>query len=205
MQGALIFSGALVVFVLAVNPFFVNWWVGPAQYAGITLTVAMTSMMLLRHWNVATIYTLFCFGYERQLSLIALADGIVTVLATVWLVPKLGMVGAPIASALGAVLVALPFNIRSAAAEMNLGIVGFLRPCLTLAGAISVAVALAAYGSFWLDPSRLLPTVAFALIALTVYGAVVAPFIVLGPLKPYAVTALSMVAARQPRDQTAVA
>ena len=60
-------------------------------------------------------YTLFCFGYERQISLTSLADGVVTVVATALLVWKWGAIGAPLGAIAGVVLVSLPLNLRSVA------------------------------------------------------------------------------------------
>ncbi len=204
-QGMLILSGALVVTVLTANQFFVTWWVGGTQYAGLVLTVGLTTMMLVRHWNVAMNYTLFCFGYERQISLVALADGIVTLAGTALLVPRLGLVGAPVASVLGAVLVGLPLNVRSAARELGVGIGGFLRPCASLVLTIAAVVGIAVAGHFWLDASRLVNAVAFAVVMLALYAAAVTPFILSGPLKPYAHTGLSMLFTRRQENQASAA
>lgn len=204
-QGMLILSGALVTTVITANQFFVTWWVGRTQYGGLVLTLALTTMMLVRHWNVAMNYTLFCFGYERQLSLVALADGVVTLAGTALLVPRIGLVGAPVASVLGAVLVGLPLNVRAAAHEIGVGIGGFLRPCLSLVLAISAVVALAIAGHFWLDASRLVNAVAFTVVMLALYAAAVMPFVLSGPLRPYAHTGWSMLVARRTAAQQASA
>jgi O-antigen/teichoic acid export membrane protein len=204
-QGMLVLSGALVVLVITTNRFFVTWWVGNTQYAGLGLTLALTAMMLLRHWNVATIYTLFCFGYERQLSLVALADGVVTILGTALLVPTFGLVAAPIASVLGAAVVGLPINVRSAAREMGVSVPELLRPCASLAGAIAAVVTLAVFSSFWFDTSHFVSAAASAVLLLGLYAAVMTPFVIFGPLKPYALTALSMMSMRHHRDQPAAA
>lgn len=204
-QGMLILSGALVMTVITANQFFVTWWIGGTQYGGLVLTLGLTTMMLVRHWNVAMNYTLFCFGYERQLSLVALADGVVTLAGTALLVPRFGLVGAPVASVLGAVIVGLPLNIKAAAREIGVGIGAFLRPCLSLVLTISAVVALAVAGHFWLDASRLVSAVAFAVVMLALYAAAVTPFILSGPLKPYVHTGLSMLFTRRPEHQATAA
>ena len=43
--------------------------------------------MLLRHWNVSAVYTLFCFGHERRLAITTAVDGLVGLLAMLLLVP----------------------------------------------------------------------------------------------------------------------
>src|SRR5581483_11093576 len=85
-QAMLMMSGAIAVVILPANHLFVRWWVGPAQYGGWWLSAAMVVMMLLRHWNIALIFTLFSFGYERQISVVGLADGVVTAGGTALLV-----------------------------------------------------------------------------------------------------------------------
>jgi hypothetical protein len=72
------------------------------------------------------VYTLFCFGYERQISLTSLLDGIVTVVLTVLLVWKWGPIGAPVASIIGVAVVSLPINVRSVAHEMGLSVGAFV-------------------------------------------------------------------------------
>ena len=55
--------------VLTLNEPFVSWWVGPDRFAGSGLTALLVFGMLLRHWNVSAVYTLFCFGHERRLAI----------------------------------------------------------------------------------------------------------------------------------------
>jgi hypothetical protein len=80
-QFLLISSGAIACVVLAVNGPFVSWWVGPGRFAGPGLTGLLVFGMLLRHWNLAAVYTLFCFGHERRLAITTAADGVVGLLA----------------------------------------------------------------------------------------------------------------------------
>ena len=110
-------SGAVCAVVLAINRGFVAWWVGSDQYGGLVLTVLLLGAMLLRHWNTAIVYSLFSFGYERRLSLTTLADGIVTILASLFLVRAVGLIGVPIAFVVGVTLVSLPANLTALAGE----------------------------------------------------------------------------------------
>jgi O-antigen/teichoic acid export membrane protein len=205
MRGMLILSGVLGIVVIATNRFFVSWWVGHGLYGGGALTAALAAMMLVRHWNVATNYTLFCFGYERQLSLIALGDGVVTLAAMALLVPRLGLLGAPIASMIGALAVGLPANVRASAREMGVSVWTFVRPCLTILSVIALVDAVGVAGHLWLDTTRPLVTVAFTTGMVALYAAAVAPFVLADPLRPYAQTALSMFIVRQPRREAAAA
>ena len=116
-QTMLMTSGAVACVVLAVNQGFVSWWVGADQYAGLPLTVLLLLVMLLRQWNTTTVYTLFAFGRERRLALTTLMDGVVTVGGSVWLIGQLGLIGAPLASLAGVVLLSLPINLSALSQE----------------------------------------------------------------------------------------
>jgi O-antigen/teichoic acid export membrane protein len=115
--GLLIASGAIVAVVFTVNEAFVTWWVGGAQYGGAALTVALLAAMLVRHFNVTTVYALFCYGNERRLALTSIADGAVGLLAMLLLVPRYGLLGAAVASLLSTGLVSLPSNLRALARD----------------------------------------------------------------------------------------
>ena len=204
-QAMLIMSGALVVVIIPVNQFFVHWWVGTAQYGGTTLTVAFALMMLLRHWNVAVVYTLFCFGYERQISMTSLVDGVVAVVATPLLVLRFGAIGAPIASMLGVALVSLPVNLRSVALEMGLDVRTFLRPFATLMGLIVASTGAAVAATVWIAPSRFVPTIMTAALMSTCYGAIMVPLVWRSPLRNYIDAGLVSRFRRRPPDDAQIA
>ena len=126
-QAMLMASGAVACAVLAVNQGFVTWWVGADQYAGLPLTVLLVLVMLLRHWNTTTAYTLFAFGRERRLALTMLMDGLVTVGGSVWLIGQLGLIGAPLASLAGVVLVSLPINLSALSGETGATALAWMR------------------------------------------------------------------------------
>lgn len=98
----LIASGFVTVVCLAVNPSFVQWWVGKSFFSGRLLTALFGASMMLRHINVAAIYTLFALGQEKAVAWASFADGIVsTVLSIVFawaLHSPLGVVIGSIAS-----------------------------------------------------------------------------------------------------------
>jgi O-antigen/teichoic acid export membrane protein len=195
-QAMLIMSGALVVIIIPSNHFFVHWWVGPAQYGGESLTLALTLMMLLRHWNVAAIFTLFCFGYERQVSVTNLCDGLVTVIATPLLMWKFGMIGAPIASMIGAGLVSLPVNLRSLAFEMDLSVGAFVRPFAPLLLRVLAMIAVAVAATIWFAPVTLAPTVVVTAAMTLLYAGVIFPLLKSGPLRDYIDALLTPMVAR---------
>jgi O-antigen/teichoic acid export membrane protein len=184
-QAMLMMSGALLVVILAANHFFVNWWVGPGQYGGWTLTVAFAGMMLLRHWNVATIYTLFCFGHERQISLTSLADGLLTVIGTALLVRRVGPIGAPIASMIAVLVVSLPMNLRSVALDMDLTVREFVRHIAPLVIRIVTIATMSAVAGALAPGDSLLTTVVLASSVGVLYLIVVIPIAWTGPVGPY--------------------
>ena len=116
-QVMLLGSGAIVAVVLMVNQAFVTWWVGDAQFAGIGLTALLLVGMLLHHVNVTAVYALFCFGNERRLAVTTIAEGIVSLVAMLLLVPKLGLYGAALGPLLATCLVGLPNNLAALARE----------------------------------------------------------------------------------------
>jgi O-antigen/teichoic acid export membrane protein len=183
-EAMLLMSGALVVIILAVNEYFVTWWVGAGQYGGRWLTIAFVAMMLVRHWNVATIFTLFCFGYERQLAITCLVDGLVTVLATVFGVWKWGVIAAPLGSIVSALLVSLPFNLRSVAQEIGMTPAVFLNNVAPVFARIVPIAAAAIIGSVWIGPS-LVGVLLLTLIVLTGYLVATWGLVCRGAVGPY--------------------
>ena len=115
----LLFSGAMVCAVLVLNRSFVSWWVGASQFGGFRLTALIVALALLRHWSRTLINTIFCFGYERWISLVNLADGAVTVTSAIVLVHFLGPIGAPMGGIAGVCLVSLPANLWALSKELN--------------------------------------------------------------------------------------
>jgi O-antigen/teichoic acid export membrane protein len=116
-QATLLVSGAVVCVVLTVNQGFVSWWVGPSQYGGLLLSALFLLNMLLRHWNTTAVYAIFCFGYERRISLTTLLDGAVTVGGAILFVRLFGTIGAPMGALLGVCIISLPANLSALARE----------------------------------------------------------------------------------------
>jgi O-antigen/teichoic acid export membrane protein len=118
-RAMLVLSGAIACVVVAANRDFVTWWVGPAQYGGSALTVLLVAAMLARHVNTTTVYAVFCFGHERRLSITAVADGLVTTVTALVLVPHLGLAGVAVASLVGVATVSYVPNVRVLARELG--------------------------------------------------------------------------------------
>jgi O-antigen/teichoic acid export membrane protein len=127
-QLLLLCSGAIACVVVAANGAFVSWWVGPDRFAGAGLTALLVVGMLLRHWNVTAVYTLFCFGHERRLALTTAIDGLVSATAMLVLVRRFGLQGAALGSIFGTVAVSLPANLRALAREQGVSLAAAIRP-----------------------------------------------------------------------------
>jgi len=158
-QVTLLFSGAIVAVVLAINQPFVIWWVGETSFAGIGLTALLLAGMLMRHMNSTLVYTLFCFGYERRLVLTSVAEGLLGLLVMVLLVPVLGLSGAALGSIVSIACISLPLNLRALAHEAGGSPAAFLTPLVpwfapfaVAVGAVYVAVMLPALKSPPLGP-----------------------------------------------------
>jgi O-antigen/teichoic acid export membrane protein len=195
-QVMLMVSGAVACVVVAVNEGFVRWWVGPGQYGGATLTAVLIVLMLLRHWNVTAVYAIFAFGYERRISIVTFADGLLTLGAAVILVPRLGVIGAPLASLAGVVLVGLPWNLGALAKETGQSVAGlmarlgnwFWRFMLTIAVGAGIAPLIA--------PGKLYALVLGTLAMAGLYAGLMLPLALRDPLGMYVRPRLESLRAR---------
>ena len=195
-QAMLLVSGAVACVVLAVNEGFVRWWVGDNQYGGAALTGVLVALMLLRHWNTTSVYAIFAFGYERRISLTTLADGVLTIGAALVLIPRIGLIGAPIASLAGVTLISLPANLVALARETGqtpLRLASRLGPWFWRFG---LAVAAAAFIAPRVAPGKLLGLVAGTLAAAGIYAGLMLPLSLREPLGPYVRPRLEALRAR---------
>jgi O-antigen/teichoic acid export membrane protein len=184
-QAMLMLSGAVVCVVLAVNQGFVGRWVGANQYGGFWLTALILLSMLLRHWNLTIGYMLLCFGYERRLCMIALADGAVSVGAVALLVWLYGWIGAPLGMIIGACLISLPANLSALARESDLSVWRLMQPLSPwFVRFVVVAGITGAVARIWIPNTLLLLGLAAVATAL-VYSLVMFPLALRAPLGDY--------------------
>ena len=181
-QLLLITSGAFACMALAFNGSFVTWWVGPSRFGGDTLSALMVLAMLLRHWNVSAVYTLFCFGNERRLAITTAVDGLVGLLAMALLVPRLGVHGAILGSILGVVAISLPGNLRALAREQGVPFLASIRPLRPWFGRFT-PIALVVIATFMWSPVPPLIVGALAAVAIgIIYTAFIIPVALQPPL-----------------------
>jgi O-antigen/teichoic acid export membrane protein len=185
-RGILTFSGLVFCVVLVVNHWFVDWWVTGRQYGGFLLTCAILLNVLVRHWTTTTAYSVFCFGYQRRISLTNLSDGLVTAVCCIGLTLLLGPVGAPLGSVAGACLVSLPFNLWVMAKDTGVTVPHLVR---TMLASWLWRFALVGSGCVWVgmhwSPKNLPEAVAAVLSVSAVYILVMLPNVLRPPLGDY--------------------
>ena len=191
-QAMLVLSSVIFCVVLVVNQPFVHWLGVPnSPYAGDLLTGLLLLAMIARHANFAVVFTLFSLGGERRISLTTLADGAITVVGTVLLVRRFGLIGAPIASLIGATIVSLPANFRGLAARAGIPVIHWLRPLWSWAWRFVVL----ASGAALVTRVNIAPTFIALAITSTLVAGIVAlvmlPVLIRPPLGQYLVPRLS--------------
>jgi O-antigen/teichoic acid export membrane protein len=184
-RAILILSGGVGCVVALVNEGFVSWWVGPAQYGGLALTLALLAGMLLRHWNLTTVYSLFALGHDKRISITTLAQGAVTVAAAIVLTHLYGLVGAAMSTVVGVVLVALPANLFTLSHETNARVSRLVLDVGPWAWRfLLVATTATLAGLAWV-PHTLPALVAGTLLAAAGYAAIMWPLALREPLGVY--------------------
>jgi O-antigen/teichoic acid export membrane protein len=189
-QAMLLVSGAVVCVVLTVNQGFVQWWVGKDQYGGLLLSASLLFVMLLRHWNTTAVYAIFCFGYERRISLTTLLDGVATVGGAILAVRLFGVVGAPIGALVGVCLVSLPLNLSALARESGVKLITLIRPLCPWFVRFIILAACGWSISKVFVPQSFASLVGSTLLCGFVYGAVMFPLVLRDPLGTYVRTPL---------------
>ena len=182
----LTFSGLVFCGVVILNQWFVTWWVGSKQFGGLLLTVIFASAMILRHWTTTTAYSVFCFGYQRRISLTNLSDGVVTAASCFTFLKLFGLPGAALGTIVGACAVSLPFNLRVIARDAGVTVFELIRLMLQgwlwrfgMLGGASVWIAL-----HW-APKSLAEAIATGIAVIVVYSAVMLPNVLKAPLGNY--------------------
>jgi O-antigen/teichoic acid export membrane protein len=127
-QAMLMLSGAVAVIILAINKGFVQKWVGPEQFLGFWFTVWIVIGMLLRHLNGTTIYSLFCFGKERFISIVGFCDAVCFAALTYILIRVMGTLGIAVASVASVSLASLPWTLRELKRVTGLSVWEQLKP-----------------------------------------------------------------------------
>lgn len=104
-------SGALATGILVINGTFVSWWVGPSYFVGIGLTMVILLDMICRHWLATSHLIAFCFGNEKALGITSAVQGATVVVATILLIPHMGIFAPPTSSIIGMAAIGLPVTL----------------------------------------------------------------------------------------------
>ena len=174
-QATMALSGLIACVVLAIDPGFVGWWVGPDQFAGFRVMVLLVVEMLVRHLNTTHVYALFCFGHERRLAVTAIVDGVVSVAVGALLIRWIGLAGAPLGSIVGATLVSLPANTLAFARDTQSPPGRFLSMLAPWAVRLAAAAAACVAGGVWFRGASFPVLALIGASAVTLYLSMAAP------------------------------
>jgi O-antigen/teichoic acid export membrane protein len=176
-QAMLMVSGAAAAVILAVNKGFVQKWVGPDQFLGFWFTVWIVVGMLLRHLNGTTVYSLFCFGKERFISIVALCDSVCFAVLTYFFVRLFGTIGIPLASIASVSLVSLPWTLRELKGVTGLSVWAQLTPVREWFLPFSVVGVAVGIGVQFFNPSSYYACAIVVTLVVAIYFAVEYPVI----------------------------
>ncbi len=109
----LILSGAIVLAVLETNRVFVRTWIGEQYFGGMTLTAVILANMMARHWQFPYGVAIFYYSADqlRNLTLMQIADGLVSLGLSITLVHRMGIVGAPLGSLIAVLVTQWPASV----------------------------------------------------------------------------------------------
>ena len=198
-EGMLIFSGMLSCMVLGVNKGFVEWWVGDEHWGGLVLTVVILLRVVVGHWSLTHNMLLFAYGYDRRRGLTDLLAGVLSVVVSIPLIARFGIIGAPLGWFVGTLAVKVPANLVTLAHESELLLRGLLGAQwhwswrFVLSAAVAVALALV-----W-TPVQILTIGATAAGLAAIYEFLMVPRLLSEPLAQYLHPALTELLSRTPR------
>jgi len=195
-QAVLAASGLVACVVLAVNQWFVSWWVGADRFAGWDVTALGVALMLVRHYGTTVVFAVYSFGHERRLALIGFVEGAVTVALSIALVQAIGLPGALIGALAAGTLVVFPLCLPTLAAETATTVGGLIRALLPFVVRLAVALALAAAVGRLAQPGGLAGIGLLAIVAAAGYAALLLPVVLRPPLREYTLQLAGAVRAR---------
>lgn len=104
LRAGIIFSFGAAAFVWAMNPVFVNLWVGPRHYGGDRLSLIFSSWILLEVFSRGFSYFLYAAGKNRLMMAAQAAEAALNLVFSIVLVRWFGLVGLAMGTAIAAVL-----------------------------------------------------------------------------------------------------
>ena len=184
-QAMLVITGLIICVVSSINASFVKLWVGEKLYGGFLLTILFLLNMMLRQFDLSLAQSLFALNKERPMAIKALVDSLVSLAAALFLVPLMGLPGAPLAYIIGAVLVSLPVNIWLFRRELDIGYGTILKPFIPYVFTIVLGCGIGHLMEKHFAPTHYYSVAVLALAAAAAYAALVLPHIVRTDLGRY--------------------
>jgi O-antigen/teichoic acid export membrane protein len=126
--GMMLISGAVASLVLCLNKPFVILWVGSKIFGGNSLTLFFIANTIVRQLDLCFVVALFAFGYEKQLALKSLADGVLSTALAFALSRLFGAYGVVGSYLLTAALFAFPASLYLLSRECGVSPVAMVKP-----------------------------------------------------------------------------
>jgi hypothetical protein len=110
-QLSLLLAGTAACVVLAANPPFVLWWLGPDLFGGLTLNALLAANLIAATLVHATVTTVAVVGARLQIGMATLLNGVVYVALALPLAAWLGLPGLVTALLLAGLLTSLAWGL----------------------------------------------------------------------------------------------
>lgn len=104
----------LIIWTALVNPWFVQWWTGVDYYSGNPTNIALGLSAIFLIVNRAMQIMLLIKMSVKQMALITGAGATMEIILYFLLIPRMGVLGVPVASCLANVFWTTPWIIRQA-------------------------------------------------------------------------------------------
>jgi len=101
-------AGWIAACVTAANGAFVRLWVGPEQFGGVALTALLSLAFVMNQLGGALVQLTFYLGNVRVGTIAGITSSLSFLGLTYFLVPRLGMIAAPLALSISLATTALP-------------------------------------------------------------------------------------------------
>jgi O-antigen/teichoic acid export membrane protein len=190
----LILSGGIALAILETNHAFVRVWLGEPFFGGMTLTAVILANMMARHGVFTYCIAVFYYsGRMRASTLMVIADGVVSLALSIFLVRRIGIVGAPLGSLIAVLVTEWPAGIIIIARDSGTTPWAALGPLIPwLVRFIPIAVVAGAAG-VWLGGSSLALVASVGAVIGAVYIVTMLPLLRRPPLDAHAAPLLARI------------
>ena len=104
----LVIAGVVAVGLLAFNPAFVTWWVGPQMFGGLPLNAWLALGVVVHSFTHGLMTSAAITGNRPRVGALALLNGALQAPLAIFLGHRFGIVGVPAAAVLGVAMTSLP-------------------------------------------------------------------------------------------------